>query len=340
MTIDEALEALRDACAAADVQAWEPPATLTALEQLEAELAPLRLPEQVRELWTRVDVATVRIFPYPHFTTPEAALQGWWMVRDQFTALQPLALLNVGYESHACMSVELEVGDIEGGALFEWFVSEPSGFDRRYNALADWLSDVANLIVRGQYLRLGSDRGPRLLVPDPADTDAVRAARPLPGTHPVHGEVLHIGGDLFDWPEHWQRANGLLPEDMRPRGATHTVAEVLASPPDSELRGTVTARVVDLGGLDGSTRIRVDDGSGSLDIACSAAVTLQGPRMHDWFEFDIVVARGNRVLPADVDAAGAGIDDPVTHLSATLMARYGGPAGATAVAIRRVPAPR
>jgi hypothetical protein len=315
--MDEALEALRDACGAADVQAWQRPLTLTALEALEAEIAPLRLPDQARQFWTLVNATTLRLVPYPAFITPEAALQAWRMGRDEFAAMQPLALVDVGYTSHGCMSVELHAGDIEGGALFEWFVSDPSGFDRRFNSLADWVWYVADLVHRGHYLRRDSERGPWVYVPDPAEGDKVRATRPRPGRHAVHGEVLHIGGDIFDWPEHWQRANGLRPEDMRPRGATHTVAEVLASPPDSELRATVAGRVVALGGSAGWTGARVDDGCGRLDIACPAAVTLQGPRMHDWFEFDIVVAPGERVPPP-------------------------APGGAevTALAVRRIPAPR
>ncbi len=316
MTIDEGLEALHDACTVAGVPAWEAPKTLAALEQLEAEIAPLRLPEQAREFWTRVDVATVRLVPYPEFTTPENAMQAWRMARDEFAAMQPRALVDVGYTSHGCMSVELHVGDIEGGALFEWFVSDPTGFDRRFNALADWLWYVADLVRCGQYLRRENQRGPWVFVPDPTEHSGVRVAPPPPGTHPVHGEIVHIGGDIFDWPVHWQLASGLRPEDMRPRGVTHTVAAVLASPPDSELRATVAGRVLALGGGGGSTGARVDDGSGTLHITCPAAVTLQGPRMRDWFEFDIVVEPGDRLLPPAHDGASV-----------------------TALAVRRVPAP-
>jgi hypothetical protein len=40
-----------------------------------------------------------------------------------------------------------------------------------------------------------------------------------------------------------------------------------------------------------------------------------------------------------VDLAGGGIEDTVAKVSAVLTARYGGPAGATAEAVRRMPAP-
>jgi hypothetical protein len=105
------------------------------------------------------------------------------MGRDQFAAHQPAALVQVAYSSHHCMSVELDVGDFQGGALFKW-------------------------------------------------------------------------------------------------------------------------NVVD----------------GSFDVGSM-----------------VVIEPGERTVPPDAEAAAAGIDDPVDHAAAVLMARYGGPADATAEAIRRLP---
>jgi hypothetical protein len=44
-------------------------------------------------------------------------------------------------------------------------------------------------------------------------------------------------------------------------------------------------------------------------------------------------------VPADPGAAAAGVENPVAKVTAVPMARYGGPAAATAEAIRRMPAP-
>jgi len=97
-------------------------------------------------------------------------------------------------------------------------------------------------------------------------------------------------GDILEWPEHWQRANGVRPEDLAARGAAHTIAEVLGSPPDRELRATIHARVVDLAGGADWARVRVDDGTGRLDVLCPPGTTLLGPRLHATYELDIVVA--------------------------------------------------
>lgn len=330
MTIDEALDALRDAMNAAGVPIWEAPATLADLEELEAELAPMRLPEAARRFWARVDVRTLRVEPFPAFAGPDWASQTWRMARDEFAEFQPLALVMIGYTSHVCMSVELDVEDVAGGALFEWRNDDRIEFTRRFDGVAEWVEHVARLVRDGSYTRLDGERGPSLRLPDADDADTMR---------PVHGTALHVGGDILEWPAHWQRANGLRPEHLRLRGATHTVAEVLASPPERELRATIAARVVNLSAGAGWTRARVDDGTGRMDVMCEPPATLLGPCVHQWYEFDVVVSPGPRRLPADIRESAESSGDPVADLAAVYMARYGGPADAAAEAVRRLPAP-
>jgi len=296
----------------------------------------MRLPEAVRRFWTRVDVRTLRVQPYPAFTTPGFALQSWRMARDEFADAQPLALVTIGYTSHGCMSAELEVDDIAGGALFMWFVDDRTNFTRCFDGIAEWVEHLARLVRDGRYTRRDGERGPSLLVPDSDDADT---APPSPRPHPVHGAALHLDGDILAWPPHWQRANGIRPEHLRLRGATHTIAEVLASPPGRELRATIAARVVNLAGGSSWTRARVDDGTGRMDVGCEPSATLLGPVVDRWYEFDVVVDPGPRRLPVDLREPVVKTGDPVADLTAVYMARYGGPADATAEAVRRMPAP-
>jgi hypothetical protein len=320
MTIDEALDALRDAMEAVGVPGWDAPATLADLEELEAELASMRLPEAVRRFWTLVDAWTLRVEPFPAFTRPDFALRTWRMARDEFAAFQPLALVMVGYTSHVCMSVELDVGDVAGGALFEWRNDDRIEFTRRFDGIIEWVEHMTQLVREGRYTRLDGERGPSLRLAD-ADT-----APPQP--HPVHGAATHLNGDVLAWPPHWQRANGFRPEHLLLKGATHTVAEVLASPPDRQLRGTIAAEVVSLMG-----GIGVDDGTGRLDVVCDPPPTLLEPCLGSWYEFDIVVAPGPRRAPADNGEPTATSGHPV----AAFRARHSGLADATAEAVRRMP---
>lgn len=338
VSIDEALEALGDALVGAGVALWQAPETSAALDALEGDLAPMRLPDEVRAFWRQVDVQTLRVDPYPCFSTPEFALEIWRDAREEFASFIPLALVQVGYESHECMSVELDVDGIDGGALFEWNLAG-DGFERRFNSIADWVSHVAALVRDGSYLREETAHGPWLLVPHLEHPERALREYAGPPSHPRYGDTLNVGADILDWPEHWQRANGLLPDSLRLRGATHTVADVLGSPPAQEQRATIAARVVDLVGGGAGTRVRVDDATATVDVACPSNTTLLGPWIGDWYEFDIVVAPGARRRPSDPATATAGITDSVQQLTAALMARYSEPATATAEAIRRMRAP-
>jgi hypothetical protein len=337
MRIDLALDALATAMERAGVPLWQPPESLFALELLEAELLPMRLPSDVVEFWRRVDARTLRAEPFPRFTTPEFALDSWREVRSEFAALHPLALVTVAYESHGCMSVELDVDEIPGGALFESDVSDATGFTRRFNSLGEWIGHVAELIERGRYRRLQGERGEWLAVPDPI-ADEPAPARRFAAPHPVHGHQVHVGGDILDWPGHWRRASGLRERDLDLRGPTHTVADLLGSPPGKPLRATIGARVVGLAGVGRWRRVRVDDGTATLDVSCPPSTTLLGPRLGDWFEFDVLIAAGER-HPAP-PAAATDAADAAERAAATLKQRFGGPVGATAEAVRRMPAPR
>ena len=120
---------------------------------------------------------------------------------------------------------------------------------------------------------------------------------------------------------------------MRPRGASHTIAELLGSDPSRPLHATVAALVVDLASSAELTRVRVSDGTGVMAINCPSAITALGPVITREFEFDLVVPPGTRRLPPDPDALEPHAD-PVKDISRRLMARYGGPATAVATAVR------
>jgi hypothetical protein len=123
---------------------------------------------------------------------------------------------------------------------------------------------------------------------------------------------------------------------VKPRGATHTIAELLASDPSQALEATIAALVIDLGAWGGNTRVRVSDGTGVMAVNCPTAVTALGPVMRREFEFDVIVPAGERHVPRDPESIEA-LADPVEDISQRLMARYGDPATAVATAVRPLP---
>jgi hypothetical protein len=336
MDLDDSLEVLRSALIAAGMPPWTEPDSVEPIERLEAEIAPLRLPTDVVRFWRQVDVNTLAVEAYPELNTPEFALTSWEMCKREFAAFQPLILVRVGYQSHACLSVELDSGDVSGGPLFDSFISDPtSGFKRVADSLPAWLVWIAATVRRGSHKRVQWGHIERLRL-EGVDGETP----PVSTSHPVHGAVTHIGGDILEWPERWQLANGLHEEDKRLRGATHTIEEALASDPGSELHATLVGRVVDLMGVGGWTRVRVADGTGRIDIGCPPEASLLGPAVGAWYEFEVVIPAGERRTPfrRASEAPDAG-DAPVTRVAQTLYARYGGAVGATAKWVRRIETP-
>jgi hypothetical protein len=324
--IDARIDALSDALVAAGVGALRPPEDVAPLAQLEAAIAPLRLPAAVKRFWQCVDPRTVAALPPFHPVDPTVALTMWRHGRDEFADRQPAILLLVGAEGHGCLSVELDSPGVDGGGLFEWDVVV-SDFVRRFTTFGEWISHMTTLIEQGAFERNELGGKPWLFLDDaPADP-----ASPPPG---VRYHV--IPRDILGWPPHWQRASGLHPEDIEPRGATHSIGELLASDPHSPLEATIAGSVIALGGSTHSTQVRVNDGTGTIDIHCPAAVTLLGPSCPGEFEFDVHIDPGERVIPQDPDAVAAGVADPEERVTKILIARYGGPPGAIATAVRRI----
>jgi hypothetical protein len=330
--IDASIDALTGALAGAGVESPRPPADPPDLDAIDETIAPMSLPAQVRRFWQRVDPRSLCVWAYPAPIDPGLALDTWKQHRDEFPAIAPRALFLVGYASWACMSVELDSPHSSGGSLFEWRL-EDGDFYLRYHDLSGWLDWITELLLAGEFERREGGTGEMLLLTDP-HASLPRNALPAPASSsPVHGDITAYERAPLRWPAHWQRLSGIDPEDVVPRGATHTISELLTSDPTLALEATIAARVEDLGGFGDVTRVRVSDGTGTISINCPVAVTMLKPGMRQHYEFDVVVPPGERQRPPDLDAIEPA-DDPVEDISQRLMARYGGPPTAVARAIR------
>jgi len=331
MGIDRSIDALIAALEAADVEPPRAPADLEVLEQIATAIAPLRLPADLRRFWERIAPATLRAEVFPPFCDPRFALQSWQSARQQFPG-QPAILFLVGYENWSCMSIELDGVDSEGGTLFQWGL-EDGDFYLGHRRLGDWLVRIADLIGAGSYQRRTGQRGASLEIVDEWSETPAAALRAGGSRHPIYGEATAVPREPINWPAHWQRAAGIEPSDIPERGASLTIAELLASDPASELRATIAGRVLTLaGGAD--VCVRVSDGTETITVLCPAPVTALGPVVGESFEFDVVVPPGARHRSSEVKVDPRDPDDPVAVLVASLESRSGGPIGATARAVR------
>jgi hypothetical protein len=332
MDIDRSIDALIDVLEAANVERPRAPADLEVLEQIATAIAPRRLPGDLRRFWERIDPRTLRVDVFPTLCEPEFALQSWQREREEFPQL-PAILFLAGYESWSCMSVELDGVDSVGGALFQWSL-EDGDFHLGYHGLGDWLARIAELVRAGSYERQAHEDGSvSLQIADEWDEIRSAALRAGGSIHPIYGEATAVPRDPLDWPAHWQRAADIESSDIAARGATATIAELLASDPASEQRATIAGRVLSLaGGADVS--VRVSDGTETITVLCPAAVTTFGPIVGESFEFDVVVPPGPRRRSSEAKVESADPRDAVEALTASPLSRYGGPIGATATAVR------
>lgn len=213
MGIDRSIDGLLEAYAAAGVEVagGASPDQMAAIDEIGREVAPRRVPADVRRVWERLDVEAVfSKWLYPQLTDPAFALQSRRDDVSQADAeegepLHPDGLLLVGYESWACMSVELELdGATSGGALFEWRLDSPA-FIPRYDSIGAWIERLTALIVAGDFDRQSETH---LLVADP-DTE-----RPLDELGRVLDTAPWLAGatlvsewdedqDAVPWPSHW-----------------------------------------------------------------------------------------------------------------------------------------
>ena len=315
MVDDRVPDAVARLVRAARATELEPPLPATGgtagSDAVEAAIAPLRLPTEVRTLWRLLQPHSVYPTPYAAFTDPVSALQSWRM-HLEFPGTTPRLLFPVAYQSHSYLFVELHDERQLGGAIFSWgYCGSP--FSLQHVRLSDYLHHLAQMWERREYERTRLPDGRihgyvdgRLFRQQAADRLAAGPA------HPVYGRQTSLEEEVAQWPEHWLAAEGGAAADRRPKGRTASIGELAAAAPHGTASGTIHALVMGLASSGAGVRVTVDDGTGVLDLWCRAPVTMFGPVISKRFEFDVAVDSA-RPPPDDAatrlavqDAAGRG----------------------------------
>ena len=343
--IDQAIDRLVAAYAAAGLPPIRPPrASVDAvIAKANATIHPLRLPAQLVTFWQRVDPASLTVAPHPAATTPDLALSTWVSHRDDFPGMTPQLLFPVCYESHSFLFVELDAPGQTGGACLEWAFAG-SAFTLVAADLAAYLDLMAAMIELGEVRehrvlgRVHHEFDPDGRWPEYQEALLARAL-PLPGL----GDRVVLDEDVRLWPPHWLAADGVTAQDRYPQGATATVGTLLlAAGKGVEVSGTIQARVISLVGSGDGSRITVDDGTGTLDVWCPAAVCRFGPVIRRAFELDVRVRPFPSAPPELDDAHARMVRDALEHdlggaqeaVVETYRLAFETPAAAEATAIR------
>lgn len=276
MNIAEQIDRLAAALASQGCSLPEPESGRIPWEEIELDIAPLRLPAELRELWERVDLARLPLISSPHPSTPDFALSGWRMLRDEPYASFPCGLFPWCYESHDFLFIELDGPGAFPGTIFEWAFAG-SDFELRYRDLGDWLEVMLALLEQGAFERREGPMGVQLL-PDLDRTGALAAE--LLATrdpHPVYGTETRFGEEPDKWPAHWAPLAELIAADPPLQYPERSVAEVQSSRRDGPVRATVTGATSTMWALAGDgVRVLLCDGTASIDIWCPPEVRGMG----------------------------------------------------------------
>ena len=175
-----------------------PPKDDGALPALARAVAPWTLPADLVEFWSRVDPFTVPVLAPIGFYGPDVALEAW---PEAVEGHQPMHFVDVAYESHDCIAVELDTGHGTGGELWYWNLVDG---DFRFVApgLAGMFAAIADVVEAGEFAVLPGGWREDLFDVAAIEFGAYRAA--LCRRLGVEESALPtIDRDPAGWPERW-----------------------------------------------------------------------------------------------------------------------------------------
>ena len=308
--IDVAIDRLDEALRAAGLPGAEAPAEADAeaLAEIAKAVAPHRLPDDLHRFWERVEFGGKRGFVAypPDLLTPKPALDTYRMNLEEFPYLfGPPLLFPIARHSGDQLSVELVSEWGVGGIVFS---HSDSGYEIVYPDFAHLIEVWAELVEERAFEAVGGtyalQREPRRAKQE----ERFHAASP----HPLYGEARQIPRDAPGWPAHWLAAAGIDPESRVPRGATHTLAELVHAAEQGEVVGRVVGAVAWMGGSSDGVIVVVDDGATQLDAWFAMGTSAWGPSSSSRLEFELAVRKGGN-LPRDI--ASGPLRELLAHIS-------------------------
>ena len=301
LDIDSAIDRLDEALRTAGLAGVDPANDVAAVAELADAVAPYVLPAELRRFWERIDAERVPVYTFPMVRGPATALDLLSGLRElgAVPSVPPPLLLPIDYASHCYGTIELGSKWNEGGTMLEW------GFDDLplvSSSLADRIDVLAELLVEGSF-----ERGDGFLPLDHrAEQEKRRERLTSSGPDPVYGEEHAIPSELESWPAHWLAASGIDLRDRIARGATHTIAELVAAAETGPVTGRIHANVVRLVGIGSDVLVLVEDDTGRLDVWCPAGTSPWGPVHRRSFELELTLERAPEP-PPDLDTPHAEI---------------------------------
>lgn len=292
MAIDEGIEGIRQAARRVGVVLADMPAGTPGwlLEEMDWAVAPMRLPEGLRALLSRHDLGRFPVTASPAPLSPRAALALWSGELARIPAAVPRCLFPLAHDGMSFTFVELAGPEPEdaGGQVWAWSFGAQR-FELLATDVSDWLALLARAIVTGAYTsRTGGASPGTARVHVPPDAFRALAATRMRRLPEEVAPARRIGARAETWPAKWLISSGLLPADLRPRGAGLPIADLIARAATESLTATIAGEVVDLVGDPAGVFALTTEGDAELWVYCPRDVSLAGPRLRRPFEFDVM----------------------------------------------------
>lgn len=236
----------------------------------------LDLHPHVRWFWMSWPVAASEIV-HPGFTGVGFAAD----VLERDESPMPF-LLPIGYGSHQDLLVDL-IPDDGGPNIYVFDYFDDTGIRPVFRGFADLLRYLITFFEDER----AADRSDR---PFDLVNRRDQLATLLPPTM-SDDETRPVTIDIDSWPSRWRTHLGLDEHAAAPRGATHTVAELIAARQHGPVRATVVGRLQAVGDSGGTTLARLSDQTGSVEVRINTDARRYGRSPTDTYEVELVADR-------------------------------------------------
>lgn len=202
------------------------------LADVEAAIAPLELPSDIRHFYSTWSVAESGALFSPELTDLSFALDTW--LENNATGWPSTVLFPIAYASHWFHFVELDHAGTVGPLVYDGAYAGGE-FKLAFSCLADWLEWLTAEVEAGRVEEIWKGHwGPA----EDRDVDDTAAALDRDGILATEPRTFD-DSDRYQWPLRWNLADGFDPADYELRGATATLADFVAALRDGPASATI-----------------------------------------------------------------------------------------------------
>lgn len=265
----------------------------TALNRLREAVAPYLVPRQIEALYRWHDGGDSGVFGGWRMRQVDELIRWYRFSCEDLEA--PRTWLPV-FDDQIVNVVTLDVPGLPPSDQSVWYGhTHDAWLERRFDSIAAMLDVVCDAADDGALVemhgRLGLQKGDFVESLDGRAWSTYRLSR-CPSTFrypdPPAGTYVSRYPEP-DWPRTWLAPLGVTAESLELRGATHTIADLVAAAARGPAQGTIRGRVVTGAGGAGFWSPIVDDGSGRIVVACDTRLVPISVGVGSGGEFDVLL---------------------------------------------------